>query len=246
MIVGIDPAPRKPPGVWEGMAGTKPQLKELKGPGELRAYVEQLIKDHAYLLIAWDAPLAFKQEYGYSDRPFDVVMRRFVAEKVKVGRLQRGAVSVRPFSGCPHWALTCAVLGIPFGSRPRGLRMAWERDGFPYNEGAYLVEVHPAVTLALWWLEAGCNKAMPRYKGASIEQLKDIARRLRRFKIPIAACKNDDALDAWVAWRMGADMLTGDACWFDDPKEGGYVLPFTAAQNDILDKLERILKKWRR
>ena len=96
------------------------------------------------------------------------------------------------------------------------------------------IEVHPAVTLAVWWLSQEGVSTMRRDKGGSDEAAaarKDIAGAIGN--VPQAALASDDALDAWAAWRMGRDFLTGQAEWVGDPVRGGYVLPCSTVTNEL-------------
>ena len=156
-VVGIDPAPSKKTTVW-AVEGTE-EIKAAQVP----EWVADLVTDHERLLIAWDAPLSFDSTISCSDRPVDRALRAVLKAE---HRIDPGAASILPFSGCSHWAITCSALGYPFGPKPGSLQLA--PVDLPRNldtTGAYLIEVHPAVTLAVWWLESKTGKKMRRYKG---------------------------------------------------------------------------------
>ncbi|HHH28629.1 MAG TPA: DUF429 domain-containing protein [Polyangiaceae bacterium] len=143
------------------------------------------------------------------------------------GRLAKGAISVLPLSGCSHWAITCASLGIPFGV-DRGLKLAETLD----DGDKLIIEVHPALTLARWWVYGDANGEMPKYKGIkkvdAAQAIATIKSGLNRIGIPVPPADDDDHLDAWVAWQMGADFIAGQAEWFGSPRAGGYVIPQVA------------------
>lgn len=219
-VVGIDPAPSKPAVVCRGSTDFESVCAR-----ELPAYVASLLGKLGRVFIAWDAPLSFAPENGFSDRPVDRETRAWVKSQVKAGRIEGGAVSVLPFSGCPHWAITCAALGMLFGTPPVGLQLAGESlDG-----AALVVEVHPAVSLAYWWVAERVDRPMPKYKGVRKREAADaraaIRAALASVRIPATALVDDDHLDAWVAWRMAHDFLEGRAMWSGTPRTGGYVVP---------------------
>ena len=117
-VLGIDPAPKKAAAIWSDSGVEK------RPPHELRDFLEYQLASSPGVLVAWDSPLTFDPARGFSDRPIDKAVRSWVKHRVKEGQIEKGAVSVRPFSGCPHWALSCYVLGLPFGPKPKGLQVA--------------------------------------------------------------------------------------------------------------------------
>ncbi len=219
-VLGIDLAPAKGLHVFG-----EDQIREVAAK-EAREFIAKEVENHERLLIAWDAPLSFDFELSLSDRPVDKVLRKFTADRVpQYSGPGKAAISVQCFSQCPHWSLTCFALGLPFGTRPGGLRLAPEELSEDAT-GAFVIEVHPAVTLGLWWLEKGLRDRMPRYKGAP-----EICRIIAdRMGAPKEAAQTDDHLDAWVACRMAEDFLAGNARWIGNPEIGGYVLPTSAQE----------------
>jgi len=237
MLIGIDPAPTKPAAVVYGTAGSTPATAEV-APRLLATWLRDIMANHPGVLVAWDAPLSFSPTFGFSDRPIDKTVRAFVAEQVKAknGGFENGAISALPFSGCPHWAITCEAVGTPFGDRQRFL-MPTSRDELK-ERGSYLIEVHPAVTIGMWWLEQGLPPALRRYKPgggvgrvAAGENRKALVSFLQA-RTGLAECffQTDDRVDATVAWTMARDFAAGKACWVGDPECGGYVLPSKFAQ----------------
>ncbi len=239
-IIGIDPAPAKESTAYDGT-----RFHAIP-PQELRTWLEEQQRQAgpSGLLVAWDAPLTVDRAYtcprgnhmvGYYRREFDDVVRRWVAQW-SGKRLEEKAVGVGHLAGVPHWVLTCDVLGLPFGTPYASIARGPE-DVKPGS--VHVVEVHPAVSLAVWWLEFGCWKPMPRYKGAGNEGgegLETLVRRLRSrsdLEIPDECVESDDKLDAWVAWRMAHDFVHGGASWAGCPDRGGYILPDSASSKKV-------------
>lgn len=182
--------------------------------------------------MVWDSPLSFDAGEGYSDRAFDRAARAWVAEQVRKGLVETGALSVRPFSGCPHWALSCAVLGLPFGDGIEGLSLSSSPADEPAPGKGVVIEVHPAVALAALWLDRRIAAPFPRYKGPKAEpgMPAEIARRL---EFPSQAGKDDDALDACTAFRLGEQLRDGGARVLGGLTGGGYLMPVGPSADEI-------------
>ena len=102
-VLGIDPAPSKITWICTD------ELSFIKkDPSEVASYLKQALETNPNTLITWDAPLSFDPEHSFSDRPIDKAVRKAIAAHPRVSK---GAVSVLPFSGCPHWAISCHILG---------------------------------------------------------------------------------------------------------------------------------------
>lgn len=220
-VIGIDPAPSK-----AAIACMNGSEFVRVAAAELPAWVANILVEHEKVLIAWDAPLSFDPTNGYSDRPVDREVRAWV--KAQGNMISSNTVSVLPFAGCPHWAISCAALGMPFGAKPGGLQLA----ATPDDGDKLVVEVHPAVSLARWWVAHVEDEPMPKYKGVSKPEMATaidrIRTRLAHLEIPVGAAMDDDHLDAWVGWKMGEGFLNGDAEWIGTPEAGGYVVPALA------------------
>lgn len=234
-IIGVDPAPSKPTTVcMDGQTFLKIKPRHLKG------WIQEQVSTHKDLLIAWDAPLSFNPVNSYSDRPIDKALRTFI--RAHKDRIVPNAVSALPFAGCPHWAITNDVLGHPLGGGTSGISLADETYPVQQPAGAYAIEVHPAVTLALWWLEAERSEPMQRYKTGSKVSKKLAAHHQQQLidtlgkKGMPSHISDDDELDAWVAWRMASDFLQGAAVMIGDTLSGAYVLPTSAASRWELDQ----------
>ncbi|MHB1047527.1 MAG: hypothetical protein ACYC4P_16115 [Thermoanaerobaculia bacterium] len=220
-VLGIDPAPKKPAVTFDGS-----RFERVK-PGALRDHLESRLRANPGTLIAWDAPLSFDQR-DYYDRLIDKATRRWAEGHVKHRRFEDGAVNARPFAGLPHWAVTCSVLGLPFGLPPAGLRLAASRADLDLP-CPLVIEVHPAVALGIWWLSAKAPMALPRYK-ANAEACRSIVSVLG---FPVECEEDDDALDAYVAYRLGAGFIEGWTSWVGSPDCGGYVLPDGTSSEEL-------------
>jgi hypothetical protein len=228
-IIGIDPAPSKDAlvysqGKWQPLA-----------PGKIRAFVTDCMRGNPATLVAWDAPLSFDPKDLY-DRTVDKVVRAWAAAHVRDGRFAHKAINARCFAGLPHWVVSCVTLGLPFGTPPSGLRLA---DVAPGRAGkaALAIEVHPAVALGAWWLEAHSADPFPRYKG-DVSACKRIAKVLG---FPPESGTDDDHLDSFVAHRLGELFVLGKAHWLGGASSGGYVMPDCAATTELANELARVV-----
>jgi hypothetical protein len=224
VTVGIDPAPAKRAGVWLNGEGSKVQ------PASLRSFLQGLAEFNANVLIAWDAPLSFAKT-DLCDRGADKVARAWVRRHVEAGRFAPMAIGVRPFAGLSHWTVSCLTLGLPFGDKPVGLRLA--DRALTLGGGLFVIEVHPAVALGLLWLDRGVPEPMPRYK-QNPEACRYICSVL---SFPAQAAADDDTLDAFVGNYLAEQFILGRADWFGSPEQGGYVLPKTEGVRELYEAL---------
>jgi len=235
LVLGVDPAPGKGLCVW-GPGGLEAPVPALQS----REWLRGRTQGYAQVLVAWDAPVSFDSSLSLSDRPVDKAVRAFISEQVAKNMLHRGAVSVRPFSGCPHWTITCEVLGLPFSREGESAQVLAEPHGLA--NGLNVVEVHPAVTLAIWWLEANLGRPMPRYK----QDEAACSRIAGALGLPLPEGELDDALDALVSQRMGTDFMAGRAIWVGSPLMGGYVLPRSALDRwQLGERVQQALRQVR-
>lgn len=231
-FIGIDPAPTKTTVAYDGDS-----FHEV-APEMLREWLEARRESaKGGIVVAWDAPLALDPEYrcprrghfvGFYRRRFDDVARKWAEGQ---DRLQDKAVNVGHLGGLPHWIITCEVLGHPFGESFAPLLCRPE----DFDGRAGLIEVHPAFSLAVWWLaDESVEDHFPRYKSGyksdqqSAREL--IVDRLGYLDIPVRCAGSDDYLDAWAGWRMARDFWVGDAIWAGNPDFGAYVLPATCRE----------------
>ncbi len=240
-VTGIDPAPAKGLTIWDGSAAQPVRVPSAKAT----AWIKSEGSKRGNWLICWDSPLSFDSSINFSDRPIDKVVRAAVSGWVKEGKIDQKAVSIRPFSGCPHWALSCEALGLPFSkARQNPYKLAFTKEE-AMSGGIWLLEVHPAVALALWWAELPSNSGpMPVYKGKP-EKCQQIAKELGFDLLVGRDWLDDDVLDAFVACRVGQQFLTGESMWIGDPRRGGYILPSVAAtkwslQTEFSKSIERL------
>ena len=209
-IVGVDPAPAKETVLCHG-DGRFDRLP----PRDLRAWFYQLLENHENVLIAWDAPLGFDSDDFY-DRRIDKAARKWISSLVEKGRIEDKAVNAEQFAMLPHWAVSCHAVGYPFGSTPGRLRLADH-----INNGHCLVEVHPAVALAVWWTEQQAEHPLKQYKN----NRQEAAMIAGTLGFPSQAGTDDDHLDAYVAFKLGGMFLQDQARWVGSALFGGYVLP---------------------
>jgi len=221
-VVGIDPAPSKNAVLCHGDG----QFESVPPP-ELRKRMEELATRHAQLLVAWDAPLSFDKTDFY-DRKIDKAVRRWAADRVREDVLADKAVNVRSFAGLPHWTISCHAVGYPFGDPPGGIHLV----DYP-REGRCVVEVHPAVALAVWWVHRKPGFPLMRYKG-NHDAAEKIAETLG---FPGEAGSDDDHLDAYAAFKLGIMLLEGSARFVGSLAGGGYVLPDLSPCRQIEDIL---------
>jgi predicted nuclease with RNAse H fold len=220
ITVGIDPAPKKPAGVWLDGEVSKIQ------PIALRPFLERLALSSANLLIAWDAPLSFDRG-DLCDRRADKIARAWKKRHVSEGHFAPGAIGIRPFSGLSHWTVSCLTLGLPFGDRLSGLRLA--DRGAIHDGGLLVIEVHPAVALGLLWLDREVPQQLPCYK-----QRPEACRQIcSALDFPAEAAVDDDALDAFIGHKLAEQFIIGEAEWFGSPEQGGYVLPKTEGAQEL-------------
>lgn len=231
-VLGIDPAPSKKSTVYDGEGFHHFSAKEL------RDFLHKPKKEE--VLICWDAPLtgpADLHEGSFSMRDIERVLAAEIWEAGVKG------VSIRPYSGCSHWAISRSILGLPKVGK-------YDSDDIPFPltfdqsfEGSASTEVHPAVAMYLW-----LNQGFRKYKGNSkaienraavqqnVQQLMTI-KELKPFN-PAQELSSDDELDAFVAWLLGTLWLRGKRVeLLGDEKTGAMLLPF----KDIYTKADKAL-----
>jgi len=219
-IVGADPAPAKDTVICHGNG----RFDSLP-PRSLRSWLYELLETHENVLIAWDAPLGFESDDFY-DRKIDKAARKWLSSRVEKGKIEEKAVNAKQFAGLPHWAISCHAVGHPFGAAPGRLRLTDRIDN-----GHCLVEVHPAVALAIWWTDRKIKHPLKRYKNNK----KETAIIARTLGFPGEAGTDDDHLDAYVAFKLGEMLLQDKARWVGSAIFGGYVLP-DCPETDSLEK----------
>ena len=248
-VVAIDPAPAKESTMYSAERG----LQSVPA-SEMRRTLESI---EPPVLLCWDAPLTGPRDAAdagqtrgdFSQRRLDsFFMRKETRFKTPKG------ISVLPYAGCPHWAISRSVLGLPrlgpydlaFDSLPFHLLPTADGagDGVPISKagGRWIVEIHPAVAAWLWCKPRIRRKAWS-YKGAS----KDEALLTKMWNIILEQCddalksdlptpSDDDEFDALVGYILGVKWLRGDddVVLLGDRETGAMLLPRTG----------RLEKKW--
>ena len=211
-VISIDPAPSKTSTVCDGATFCE------KTAGALRAMLDDVGPD---TLICWDAPLtgprdpdrAGAAEKDFSQRRIDSFFARggtgFKAPK---------GISVLPYSGCPHWAITRSLLGLPrtgpydrdYADLPFRLLPA---EVSPGDSRPSVVEIHPAVAAWLWCKDerdapTDEDKDGWLYKPKKNKEIRAWMWRVIRRKTRSVACPNplpgdDDDFDAAVGYLLG-------------------------------------------
>lgn len=198
-IVGVDPAPKKVATLYDRSSGWE-TIDAHRLPESLKQRW-----DSSRLLLCWDAPLTVGGVgHGcYYERKIEAFFRNqndFTTPK---------GISVRPFAGCPHWAVTQATLGLPrtgkwsFAIADLPYRFI-EYGEPPHSDGQFVVEVHPAVSLWLW-----CRDRLPNgpwtYKKlkANRELVWQTFSEAMQQKLPERDPRNDDEIDAFIACLLG-------------------------------------------
>ncbi len=220
-VSGIDPAPRKGLSIFDGAD------HEVAIEDAADKLADLAVDDHR--LVCWDAPLtgppssvvggAAAAGPAFSQRPIE----SFFSCKRTGFKTPKG-ISVLPYSGCPHWALTRCLLGLPRVGRfdlpveSLPFQLATCNDERPAY-GRHVVEVHPAVALWLWCREGRSATASCHYKNerdpAVLLELWDILRKVPAvatvlYEVQDIVPKSDDQLDARIAYALGR-------LWLDDP-----------------------------
>lgn len=226
-VIAIDPAPSKPSTVFDG------RFRRL-AVNELAHLLRSVASDHA-TLVCWDAPLTGPRDpavpgawpQDYSQRLIEQFFSRYAT-----GFKTPAGISVRPYSGCPHWALSRALIGLPrvgpwdLPEAELPFRPLLEGKQ-PPNPGAYVVEVHPAVALWLWCSPLRPAEASWDYKKDSgvFSELRDMLLHLTR--LPDISPQDDDELDALVAYVLGIKWLSqdGSVVLLGNRSSGSFLVP---------------------
>jgi len=241
-VSGIDPAPRRGLQVFDG---TDHQIKL----EESAAFLADLARDDDHL-VCWDAPLtgppswvvegAAAEGSAFCQRPLESFFGR-----ASTGFKAPPGISVQGYAGCPHWALTRSLLGLPrvgrFDGKAESLPFRpMTSDSQRPERGRCIVEVHPAVALWLWCRDERGDAASGLYKSSLVckadrdklvleiwESLLRVRAFAGTFPPTLRDPGTDDELDARVAYALGR-------LWLDDPAEvsflgdadtGGFLLP---------------------
>jgi predicted RNase H-like nuclease len=203
-VIGIDVAPKKGGHVYEG--GDRVLSK---CPKCLNRFLDDINED---VLIAWDAPLTACT--GSATLIESDLTRRMIEAFFSSGRYKAPkGVSVLPYSGCPHWTISRRMLGLPrLGPYDSAVGLPFTlivRDDDRPATGRNVVEVHPALALWRWFVDAR-PKSSWIYKKEP-QTLSDIWALLKSHFAAVlpeevgfesGETPNDDELDAVIAWLL--------------------------------------------
>ena len=159
LVLGIDPAPAKNTVIFNGTA-----FYEFKAEKLAEKLIEMTSSKN--VLLCWDAPLTGPHSCKknvtnpFSQRPIEAFFTRtHKGYDFKIPKIPKG-ISVMGYSGCPHWAITKAVLGLPkIGQYEQVIETPYQLiTSGEYISNQCVVEVHPAVAIWLWCKEdSGIN-----------------------------------------------------------------------------------------
>lgn len=253
-VIGIDPASGKG---LEFFNGSRYSSEREVPPEKSRLWMEEELEVGGPLLLTWDAPISFNPDDSLTTRPIErkkSPVSAWIQENVGNGRIADKAVFIGGFSGLSHWVISCQCLGMPYGNPPNGLRVACcPGDVLNHRDSSkWIVEVHPAVSMAVWWVALGIDGAFPKYKGCRKQQMEGARELIWDSFVQVGivddknthAPSNDDQLDAWVAWKMGVDFLDEKARWVGTPESGGFVLPSVAETKfELASKMHSYISK---
>lgn len=245
-VIGIDPAPTKASCVFDGTS-----LVHLR-PTQLAKYVAEQAQSDIPTLICWDAPLTGPKEPDSSEFRASDQSKRPIESFFGQGewglKVPKG-ISVLGYAGCPHWAITRRILGLPRVGR---FDAAWETLPFRLvvtNPSPVtplppktVVEVHPALALWIWLKDEVPANFVWEYKRAPTlvtllwTKLLTVLRKRGVDPLPsqlatIAGPTNDDELDALVSWLLGNLWLhtSNQVAVIGNLASGSFLLPTSNA-----------------
>jgi len=242
-VVGIDPAPTKGLHVFDGQ-----EHQHILLPNA-RAYINALHNQHD-LLVCWDSPLTGPptnivngEEADGSDFSQRLI-ESFFSRKESEFKVPKG-ISVRGYSGCPHWALSRSLLGFPrvgpFDAIELSLPFKLLTTDTPPMDGCHMVEVHPAVALWLWTRDKRESNADWNYKesGQVMGELWNILLQVPRISDALGMAhhdvpSSDDKLDAIVAYLLGRLWVSSPrtVVLLGDSNHGTFLLPHVDGLED--------------
>lgn len=107
-VVAIDPAPAKASTLYCGGQ----RFKSVQAC-DMESTLDSLKRP---VLLCWDAPLTGPKNpanAGQAKRDFSQRCVESFFSRNGTGFNTPKGISVRPYSGCPHWTITRSVLGLP-------------------------------------------------------------------------------------------------------------------------------------
>ncbi len=103
--------------------------------------------------------------------------------------------------------------------------------GYYESDRNLIIEVHPAVSMGMMWLDSSISEPFPIYK-KSRDARKVIVENL---KFPNKCIESDDILDAYVAYLMAKQFMSNFAMNLYDPVKGSYVLPKGKSFDELME-----------
>lgn len=246
-VISVDPAPKKEAVQFDGR-----ELRSIPA-GKLAAHCRQLALEKSVLL-CWDAPLTGPPNPDDEEAAAGAYSQRIIESffsREETGYKVKSGISVLPYAGCPHWAITRSCIGLPrvgrFDAPHENLPFQLVHDGHSIREGGrWVVETHPAVAVWLWcqtnrtecdtgWIYKGSKRndsVLGELWPILLRQwetygVAEISQSLKSHGLP----KTDDAFDAIVGWVLGT-LLVKQHPGVDilgDESTGSFALPIGQA-----------------
>ena len=233
-VIGIDPAPTKGLAVFDGRQYQHVGLEHARG------FLQKLPSD---TLVCWDAPLSGPPSSVVNGGPVSrsAFSQRFIESffsREETGFKTPKGISVRGYSGCPHWALSRSLLGLPrTGPFDTNASLPFRHiasDEQRPNDGRCIVEVHPAVALWLWCKREEKEEEDWEYKQKS-ELRERLWKRLQKQthtsglprRVFDSIPDDDDEADARIAYALGWLWLNrpGSVVLVGNLDRGSFLLP---------------------
>lgn len=252
-VISIDPAPSKRSTVCDGekfCEKTAAQLRTLLGE----------VKPNT--LICWDAPLTGPQDpdqAGEAEKEFSQRCIESFFSRCATRFKTPPGISVRPYSGCPHWTITRSLLGLPrVGPWDKGYAELPFRlmpcDDDEEDDRPSIVEIHPAVAAWLWCKdEKRAQQLNPGWAYKKNNEIREWMWGVIRGKTEDVACPDppndgdDDEFDASVGYLLGVLYLRDlreprpSVILLGNRKTGSFLVPNV---DGLLERWQQFIDKW--
>lgn len=252
-VISIDPAPSKTSTVCRGTAFEDGEHLCEMTPEKLRDLLNGLGPE---TLVCWDAPLTGPQDpdqpgakkKDFSQRCIDSFFARDAT-----GFKSPPGISVLPYSGCPHWAITRSLLGLPrtgpydAGYDDLPFHLLPGEDG-QEDPRPSVAEIHPAVAAWLWCRgREGFPKDTELWPYKRDRELRERMWRVIRQKTRVATCPDplggdDDEFDAAVGYRLG--VLYAEDRLKPPSRRRVILLGDRGTGSFLVPKVEGLLERW--
>ncbi len=217
-VIGIDPAPKKGLTIFDGA-----NFCQISG-ADMKEYLGKAKRESESVLICWDAPLSFNENLSFGEKCDNLYTR--IIENFFKSKLPK-EISILGYAGCPHWTISQYLLGYPKispfdeGFTPP-FNLVFDKGGISKS----VTEVHPAVAIWLWLKDSIPPHESWSYKSSDLDAVIDALNRQSILPDNIKI-KNDDYLDAYIAWKLGRDWINGQGvCILGDNHTGSFLLPY--------------------